>query len=116
MISVVICRPIEPETWEIDTWLMSCRVLGRKVEHMVLHELLKHAQQAGICKLVGIYKPTDRNKLVLDHYAKLGFAKVQEQECGQSRWELRVEDAQLDSAPMKVASQGFLMAKVSASA
>ena len=34
MISVVICRPGGNETWEIDTWLMSCRVLGRKVEHM----------------------------------------------------------------------------------
>ena len=41
MISVVICRPASPDTgqpaaWEIDTWLMSCRVLGRRVEHMVL--------------------------------------------------------------------------------
>ena len=35
MISVVICRPGEPGMWDIDTWLMSCRVLGRKVEHMV---------------------------------------------------------------------------------
>ena len=30
MISVVICRPGEAGVWEIDTWLMSCRVLGRK--------------------------------------------------------------------------------------
>ena len=28
MISVVICRPSQPGVWEIDTWLMSCRVLG----------------------------------------------------------------------------------------
>ena len=32
MISVVVCRPGERPVWEIDTWLMSCRVLGRKVE------------------------------------------------------------------------------------
>ncbi len=30
--------------WDIDTWLMSCRVLGRKVEHMVLREVLSHAR------------------------------------------------------------------------
>jgi FkbH-like protein len=36
MISVVICREDGPGEWEIDTWLMSCRVLGRCVEHMVL--------------------------------------------------------------------------------
>jgi predicted enzyme involved in methoxymalonyl-ACP biosynthesis len=40
MISVVICRPAGNEAWEIDTWLMSCRVLGRKVEHMVLRKIV----------------------------------------------------------------------------
>ena len=59
--------------WEIDTWLMSCRVLGRRVEHMVLREILEHARAAGIQKLSGTYRPTERNKLVIDHYAKLGF-------------------------------------------
>ena len=32
---------------------MSCRVLGRKVEHMVLREILGHARVAGIHKLIG---------------------------------------------------------------
>ena len=57
MISVVICRPAEAGVWEIDTWLMSCRVLGRKVEHMVLREILEHARAAGIRKLSGTYSP-----------------------------------------------------------
>lgn len=107
MISVVICRPGEVGVWEIDTWLMSCRVLGRKVEHMVLREILEHARDAGIRKLVGVYKPTDRNKLVIDHYAKLGFTKVGEYESGPTRWELFVEGAEPGSAPMKVISHGF---------
>jgi FkbH-like protein len=107
MISVVICRPAEAGVWEIDTWLMSCRVLGRKVENMVLREILNHARAAGIHKLIGIYKPTDRNKLVVDHYSTLGFAKVGEEEAGPTRWELAVDGAEPGSAPMKVASQGF---------
>jgi FkbH-like protein len=107
MISVVICRPGEAGVWEIDTWLMSCRVLGRKVEHMVLHEILEHARAAGILKLVGTYVPTDRNKLVVDHYARLGFAKVGEEESGQTYWELLVDGAAPESAPMKVVSCGF---------
>ena len=57
---------------------MSCRVLGRKVEHMVLREILEHARAAGIRKLVGVYRPTERNMLVIDHYAKLGFTEVGE--------------------------------------
>jgi len=107
MISVVICRPTEAGVWDIDTWLMSCRVLGRKVEHMVLREILEHAQRAGIEKLRGIYKPTERNKLVVDHYAKLGFSKVGEDVTGLTHWVLLVEGAMPDSAPMKVASHGF---------
>jgi FkbH-like protein len=108
MISVVICRPGEPDTWEIDTWLMSCRVLGRKVEHMVLREILAHAREAGINKIVGVYRPTDRNKLVVDHYSKLGFVKIREDESGATWWEMQVDGAEPESAPMKVVSQGFV--------
>jgi FkbH-like protein len=108
MISVVICRPAEDRVWEIDTWLMSCRVLGRKVEHMVLHEILRHARAAGIHKLCGAFRPTDRNKLVVDHYARLGFSKVDNDGCGLTHWELLVEGAEPESAPMKVVSKDFM--------
>ncbi len=107
MISVVICRPGAPGVWDIDTWLMSCRVLGRKVEHMVLRQILGHARAAGISKLSGTYRPTERNKLVVDHYAKLGFALTGEEQSGLSRWELAVDAANPESAPMRVVSLGF---------
>lgn len=108
MISVVICRPGEAGVWEIDTWLMSCRVLGRKVEHMVLRETLEHARAAGIRKLSGTYRPTERNKLVADHYARLGFTKVHEEVSGLARWELMVGCPEVEEAPMKVISRGFV--------
>ncbi len=106
MISVVICRPAEQGVWEVDTWLMSCRVLGRKVEHMVLRHLVEQAQARGITKIIGAYIPTDRNQLVVDHYAKLGFSKVDEDESGRTRWEILAAEAKLDIAPMKVITLG----------
>jgi FkbH-like protein len=109
VISIVICRPGEARVWEIDTWLMSCRVLGRKVENMVLREILNHAHTAGIDKLLGTYRPTDRNKLVIDHYAKLGFTKIAEDETGMTRWELLVKEAAPESAPMKVVSSNLVL-------
>ena len=109
MISVVICRPAGAGVWQIDTWLMSCRVLGRKVENMVLRCILEHARAAHIHTLVGTYEPTDRNKLVVDHYAKLGFAKVSEEATGLTRWELEVDGANPEPAPMKTVSQGFAL-------
>jgi FkbH-like protein len=105
MISVVICRPGDAGEWRVDTWLMSCRVLGRKVEHMVLHEILRHAKAAGIRTLTGIYSPTDRNKLVVDHYAKLGFTLLGVEGSGSTQWQLLVDGAAPEMAPMKIISQ-----------
>ena len=119
MISVVICRTAAQNTWEFDTWLMSCRVLGRKVEHMVLRAVLEHARAAGVTKLIGVYRPTDRNKLVEDHYAKLGFSRVEHARPGEntsalSLWELQVEGAEIATAPMHVVTQGFGAEKTNA--
>jgi predicted enzyme involved in methoxymalonyl-ACP biosynthesis len=87
--------------------LMSCRVLERKVEHMVLREILEHARAAGVHKLTGFYRPTDRNKLVIDHYAKLGFTKVGEEASGLTRWEFLIKEVGPRNIPMKIVSRGF---------
>jgi FkbH-like protein len=118
MISVVICRARPPKArepdadWEIDTWLMSCRVLGRAVESMVLRELLHHAAQRGVRRLIGVYRPTDRNKLVEQHYAKLGFSLTEQRPDGATVWQLDVESARVEAAPMTVRS--YLVAQVPA--
>jgi len=101
MISVVIARPAGAGDWEIDTWLMSCRVLGRKVEEMVLRELVLSAKAMGVRRLIGIYRPTERNDLVKDHYAKLGFDRLEESPDGVSRWALGA-DTDIPAAPMSV--------------
>jgi FkbH-like protein len=107
MISVVICRTTASDAWDIDTWLMSCRVLGRRVEFMVLREILLHAREAGVKRLHGSFVPTERNALVREHYEKLGFTKTGEDGKGATTWELQVANAQLPSAPMKVRRVGF---------
>ncbi len=119
MISVIICRPACEGVWDIDTWLMSCRVLGRKVEHMVLREILEHARAAGIHTITGTYRPTDRNKLVVDHYSKLGFSQMSGNDSGNdsgddsglTRWEIPVAGTEPESSPMKVVSHGFIAPK-----
>jgi FkbH-like protein len=87
MIAVVICRKGK-EAWEIDTWLMSCRVLGRGVEHATLNVLIARARAVGVEKLVGCYIPTAKNGIVSDHYKSLGFEMTSEGEGGESVWTL----------------------------
>ena len=109
MICVVICRRTAETSWEIDTWLMSCRVLGRGVEQMVLREILFHAREAGMRAVVGVYCPTERNRMVRDHYAKLGFAPIASRADGTTLWQLDV-DTPIEGAPMTIRRVGLALA------
>jgi FkbH-like protein len=75
LIAVIIARPHErePDALAVDTWLMSCRVLGRGVETACLRVLAQEAVRRGARALIGEYRPTPRNGMVRDHYRKLGF-------------------------------------------
>ncbi len=106
MISVLICRR-QGTDWHIDTWLMSCRVLGRKVEVAVLQELMSQAAERGVLRLIGNYLPTEKNKLVEDHYDKLGFTLLQKSEAGASTWELLVAGAPAATLPIAIQRVGF---------
>lgn len=106
MISVVVCRSVSPSDWEIDTWLMSCRVLGRRVEQMVLREILDHARTRSVRRLIGIYRPTERNGMVRNHYEKLGFSLVNTSETYEMKWEIST-DVEVAAAPMTVVRSGF---------
>jgi FkbH-like protein len=72
LISVVIGEFRRDELF-IDTWVMSCRVLKRGVENLVLNELVESASRRGVKRLVGEFIPTRKNALVKDHYRNLGF-------------------------------------------
>jgi FkbH-like protein len=101
MISVLVCRR-SGQDWEIDTWLMSCRVLGRKVEQAVLAMLCEQAAARDIRRLIGRYLPTDRNALVADHYEKLGFACIERAADGASLWGYEVAALATHTLPLKV--------------
>jgi FkbH-like protein len=106
MISVLICRR-QGDAWDIDTWLMSCRVLGRKVEQAVLGELISAGRAAGVRRLLGRYLPTEKNQMVADHYGKLGFELVEQRADGSALWELRLERASVpDGLPMTIRRVG----------
>jgi FkbH-like protein len=101
IICVIICRPAEPGTWLIDTWLMSCRVLGRQVEQAVLREILLRARGRGVRHLLGVYRPTERNGMVREHYRKLGFEQIDEAQDGTTHWEIST-DTEVEEPPMAV--------------
>lgn len=82
LISVIIAKPSpnSDKTLAIDTWLMSCRVLGRQVELEVLNILAKKAQNLGYCFLQGEYIKSEKNDMVREHYQILGFDLLEKTE------------------------------------
>ena len=77
-IIAIVIGLFEPGTRDIrlDTWLMSCRVLGRRMEEETLNLVVAQARALGAERLIGVYRPTAKNGMVREHYAKLGFVPV----------------------------------------
>ena len=86
LISLVIAEKKTDTDMFIDTWIMSCRVLKRKVEQFMLNEIVTLARKHNFKRIVGEYIPTPKNGLVKDHFKTLGFANEKEQ------WVLTVDN------------------------
>jgi FkbH-like protein len=91
VIAVLICLLKPQGEMDIDTWLMSCRVLGRQVEEASLDRLVEEARALGVHNITGEYKPTAKNGMVRDLYSRLGFNNVHTDGEGNSRWQLNVK-------------------------
>jgi len=110
MIGVVICREakhFDQPAWDIDTWLMSCRVLGRKVEEAMLREVVGCARKAGVDFLLGLYVPTAKNGMVAEHFSRLGFTHVSDQlaDTG-TKWALDLNNYVPPELPMNISGPG----------
>jgi FkbH-like protein len=62
-----------PAVAELDTFLMSCRVIGRKAESAFVNVLLKRLAAAGVCEVLADYLPTPKNGLVTNFLPDHGF-------------------------------------------
>jgi FkbH-like protein len=91
IIGIVIGELTEPGRAVIDTWLMSCRVLGRGVEEATLGLVCAEAKRLDAADLVGEYRPTTKNGMVKEHYAKLGFTPIADLPERGTRWQLALK-------------------------
>ena len=61
-----------PEIWELDSFLLSCRVLGRGVEDALLLHVLQAARDAGATTIRAVFLPTPKNAPAKEFYAQTG--------------------------------------------
>ena len=72
LISVLLLRKSD-KCLDIDTWVMSCRVLQRGVEQFTRNELVELARREMCSSLKGRYIPTAKNGMVSDLLPRLWF-------------------------------------------
>jgi len=93
LVSAMILVPVAGEagTLDIDTWVMSCRVFGRQLEHAALNVAVAAARARGARRLSGTYIPTAKNGVVKDLFAELGFEAASPPDAaGITRWSLEL--------------------------
>lgn len=76
IISVFIAERISAN-WEINTWLMSCRAMGRGVEYSVFNHFITTCLTDGEI-VFGEYIPTGKNKPIENLLKIIGFTQVPE--------------------------------------
>ncbi len=86
IVGTVIIKYIN-EVAYIDTFLLSCRVIGRNVEYPFIEYVVKNAYKRGCSQINGRYNITSKNNQVSLLYKKLGFDLMHEDELGSS-WRL----------------------------
>lgn len=63
---------------KIDTFLMSCRVIGRKVEFDFMNFIIEYFSKKGVKRFEGEYIPTSKNIIVKNFYNECGFDEYEE--------------------------------------
>jgi FkbH-like protein len=97
LVGVAIAHDVAAKTGkqcEVDTFLLSCRVIGRTVETALLAHIAQRAAARGCKTLVGWFLPTKKNAPARDFYEQHGFSRAESNGTG-SLWSLNLENAPL---------------------
>jgi FkbH-like protein len=84
------------ENLDIDTLLLSCRVIGRTVETALLAHLCDQGRHRGIKAVTARVVPSRKNAPARDIFERHGFSKVGEDDTGTTFWRLDLEAGRVD--------------------
>jgi FkbH-like protein len=92
---------MQGEEATIDTYLLSCRILGKKIETAFLYWLIDKMGKERIKSLSALYIPTAKNKQVAVFYESNGFELIHtDVENGSKEYALRLSEFSLDNHVM----------------
>ena len=89
LVSAIIGK-IQGDKLQVETWLMSCRVLKRDFELSMFDALVEQCKERHISKIEGFYIKSKKNGMVAEHYANLGFDRTADPAEGTVLWSFAV--------------------------
>jgi FkbH-like protein len=90
LINVVVLRGLQ-DVLEIDSFLMSCRVLKRGVEQFAMNKIFQYARAGNFKKVIGRYIPSAKNVMVQRFYEEFSFSRVEGDAGEGTLWSLDVD-------------------------
>ena len=85
MIGVMIVEK-QPSQWRLDSFLLSCRVIGRTLEFALMRWLTNKAKEESVSKILAEFVPTGKNNVAKDFLASAGFESLDNE-----TWQLSLE-------------------------
>ena len=87
---LILYRENQMKTVEIDTFLLSCRIINRTAEYFLMNKFVETMKNEGITKIWAKYKRTEKNEAFKDFYEKCGFKKIGGTDKNKENFELDV--------------------------
>ena len=104
-IVTVVSGEVIDSDLHVRLWLMSCRVLKRGMEDLMMNELVKAAKSKGITRIIGYYYPTPKNGMVKDMYKTMGFYLKSSDGDGNAVWSLNISEYEERIVQIKITGE-----------
>ncbi len=73
---VFIIKKLNSNEWFLDTFLLSCRIIGREIEKGILNYIINEAKKNGIKIIKSQYVRTEKNTPIQDFLPNCGFKQI----------------------------------------
>lgn len=99
IVALAMVQRVSAQQWQINNFLMSCRVVGRTLEQLLLWGVAQAVWERGGTCLLAEYIPTKKNDMVRQLWGDLGFTLLQQDDDGRSVCSLDLRSKMAEPSP-----------------
>jgi FkbH-like protein len=101
----IVSVEIKDKKGRIVDFVLSCRVMGRKIEEVMVYRVYEYAKSVGLHELYANYLPTKKNKPCFDFWLRSGFTYDEEKNL--FSWDMKNNYPQPDCVQIELIDSFF---------